>query len=66
MARWQSGGISEDLNAGLAVPDDDIAALGLDDRSAGRVVTGYGQHHLRHACILQHDESLPLRYAGEG
>jgi len=34
----QSRRIGEDLKAGLAVPDDDIAAFGLDDRSAGRVI----------------------------
>jgi hypothetical protein len=53
----QSGRISEDLNAGLSLPDYDIAALRLDDRSAGRVITGDGQHYLRHGCILRHEEA---------
>ena len=32
----QPGGVTEDLDAGLTVPDQDIAALRLDDRSPGR------------------------------
>jgi hypothetical protein len=39
----QSSRVSEDLNAGLAVPDQYIAALRLDDRPSVRVITGHGQ-----------------------
>ena len=54
----QSGRVSENLNAGLAMPDQDIAALRLDDHSPGGVITGHAQRHLWHACILRHDEVL--------
>lgn len=32
----QPSGVGEDLDADLAVPDQDIAAFGLDDHVAGR------------------------------
>jgi hypothetical protein len=34
------------------VPDQDIAALWLDHHAPAWVITGYGERHLRHVCIL--------------
>jgi hypothetical protein len=51
----QPGTVSEDLNATRTVPDQDIAALGLDNHSPGGVIYRYSNTHLGHACILRHD-----------
>jgi hypothetical protein len=57
----QSGRVSENLNAGLAVPDHNIATFRLDNHSPRGIITGHGQRHLWHVCILQYDGSPPYR-----
>jgi hypothetical protein len=48
------------------MPDQDIAALRLDDHSPGGVITGHAQRHLWHACILRMMKSFCTRCAGGG
>ena len=63
----QSCRIGEDLNAGRAVPDQDVASLRLDDHPVGGVIIGHGKCHLGHAGIVRQVKAVPPgRYTAKG